>query len=163
MLKQRRRRSLNNKGLAVLEMIPVIIVVGVMLRYTYGFFGVIQAATLQSIASRNYAFETFRHRSSLVYFREARYENKGKYTKGVRVHGVRDEESPNTNTPEWWVARRNISFPVSNPPQAGGDNFRARMNGQSSIRYGRANETVDAAPVWLAISYGICIDHRCGE
>ncbi len=69
-------------GMAVREMIPVMIVIVIVLRYTYGFFGVLQSATIQSIAVRNYAFETFRHRSRLSYLREVG-------TLGTRSRAVR--------------------------------------------------------------------------
>lgn len=162
MLRTRRKR-LNDKGMAVLEMIPVIIVVAVLLRYTYGFFGVIQSATVQSIAARNYAFETFRHRARLNYLRENTFSPDGKYEKGVRVHGIKDENSLSMDNPKWEVGRRNIIFPSDDPTPLGGNEFTARKNSQNNIQSGRANTTAEASPVWLAIRYGMCVDYNCGD
>lgn len=160
----RRRKYAKQRGMAVLEIVPVIIVISVLLRYTYGFFGVIHGATVQSIAVRNYTFETFRHRFRLDMLREADYSQKNKYLKGVRVHGVRDENSMSVNgDPQWHVARRNIMFPSGNVQDDGQSNFQQRMNQQNKIAYGSQNTDIDASPVWLAIRYGICIDYKCGN
>lgn len=159
------RSVLNEKGMAVLEMIPVMIVIVVVLRYTYGFFGVIQSATLQSIAVRNYAFETFRHRSRLSYLREvSSMDDRFKYRKGMRLHGVRDENSTLSSTPDWDVAVRDITFPSKETDVLGSNSFLSRIQEQSNIRVGRRYSEADGVnPVWLAIRYGMCVDHKCGE
>lgn len=154
----------NSKGMAVLEMIPVMIVVVIVLRYTYGFFGVIHSATLQSIAVRNYSFETFRHRSRLSYLRETIIEDKIKYKKGARLHGIRDENSAITGSPFWDITVRDITFPKKDANRLGSNNFKARVSDQSNIRYGRRFTEGDGVdPVWLAIRYGMCVDYKCGE
>ncbi len=154
----------DSRGMAVLEMIPVIIVVMVLLRYTYGFFGVIHAATMQSIAVRNYSFETFRHRSRLSYLREAMVTEKIKYKKGMRLHGVRDENSVVTTDPEWDVATRDISFPPRDVDKLGSTSYASRMTDQRNINAGtRYSEGEGANPVWLAIRYGMCVDFQCGD
>lgn len=154
----------NQKGLAVLEMIPVLIVLVVVLRYAYGFFGVIQSATVQSIAARNYAFETFRHRSRLSYLREGAVDDRFKYRKGARLHGVRDENSPSSQYPDWDITNRYISFPRREAEQLGGESFTARVNEQGKIAVGkRYGEGDGVNPVWLAIRYGMCIDYQCGD
>lgn len=155
---------INKKGTAILEMIPVIIVLMVLLRYTYGFFGIIQSATLQSIAARNYSYETFRHRSRLGYLREGAIEARTEYKKGVRLHGIRDESSNVTATPDWDVARRDISFPPRKVDKIGSDSYVARSSEQYNIRVGRRYADGDGVnQVWLAIRYGMCVDFRCGD
>lgn len=143
-------------GMAVLEMIPVIVVVMVMLRYSYGYFGVIHSATVQSIAVRNYTFESFRHRSRLTYLREG---SQTKYKDLVRIHGVQGEGA-GTDNAYWIVGRRNIAF-APNPENAvGSDNFQQRMNEQRNVIAGkRFSEGDGVSDVWLAIRYGICIDY----
>lgn len=169
MLKERlkflKKQMQNQKGMAVLEMIPVMIVIVIVLRYTYGFFGVLQSATIQSIAVRNYAFETFRHRSRLSYLREVgTLEDRFKYRKGMRLHGVRDENSRLSSTPDWDVSVRNITFPTKEEDILGANGFLTRIQDQSNIAVGRRYSEGDGVnPVWLAIRYGICIDHNCGE
>ena len=57
----------NEKGMAALEIIPIVIIVVLLLSFSFGFFGVIHTGILNSMAARNYAFETFNHRSDLRY------------------------------------------------------------------------------------------------
>jgi hypothetical protein len=163
MLKKKRSQICSESGLAVLEMIPVIIVVMVLLRYTYGFFGVIHSATLQSIATRNYAFETFRHRSRLVYLRETIIQARSQYKLGVRLHGIRDENSALSGSPFWEVARRDISFPIRDVDRLGTDSYSSRSADLDKIVVGKRYEADGVNPVWLALRYGMCIDFQCGD
>ena len=50
----------NDHGMAVLEMIPIMIIVVLLLSFSFGFFGLIHTGILNSIGARNYAFETFK-------------------------------------------------------------------------------------------------------
>lgn len=157
---------LNNKGMAVLEMIPVIIVVMVMLRYSLGFFGVIHSATLQSIAARNYSFETFRHRSRLTYLREIGAERRSQYLKGVRIHGISDENFTESSSgdAEWVVSRRDITYPPREADLLGSNQFSSRINDQKNIAPARRFTDADGVnPVWISIRYGMCIDFKCGD
>lgn len=58
MLKRQRSSINNEKGMAVLEMIPILVVFVLFINFSLGFFGAIHSGILNSIASRNYAFET---------------------------------------------------------------------------------------------------------
>lgn len=166
-MKWTRIRIGNARGMAVLEMIPVIIVVAFMLKYSYGFFGVIHSASLQSIAARNYAFETFRHRSRLNYLREGDSNAKNTYKKGTRVHGVRDEKKPVNSDPLWDAGARPISFPDSGGSSAAPQSFSARVREQNRLTSPDAkyDDTIGdgTKDVWLAIRYGMCIDAQCGN
>lgn len=163
-MKRKKESSINDKGMAVLEMIPVIIVVMVVLRYSYGFFGVIHASIMQSIASRNYAFETFRHRSRLVYLREGDLAARTTYKLGARTHGIREENATISGSPQWDVTAMDISFPQRNIDRVGSSSFGARKNEQRNIASGRRfSEGEGANPVWLSIRYGMCIDYHCGD
>ncbi len=165
LMSRQKKKLFNQKGMAVLEMIPVMIVIVVVLRYTYGFFGVIHSATVQSIAVRNYAFETFRHRSRLSYLREvSSLDDRFKYRKGMRLHGVRDENARLSSTPDWDVTVRRITFPAKEAEVLGSNGFLSRIQEQNKINVGRRYSDGDGVdPVWLAIRYGMCIDHRCGD
>lgn len=164
MLMANKKSRKNEKGMAVLEMIPVIIVVMVLLRYSYGFFGVIHAATVQSIAVRNYSFETFRHRSRLGYLRETTILPKILYKQGMRLHGIRDENSSASNDPEWDVARRDISFPPRKDDVQGATSYSSRLTDQANIKAGKRYSDGDgASPVWLSIRYGMCVDFQCRD
>src|SRR3954467_9209445 len=65
------RRSLNNqKGIALLETVPLLVIFVMLMSYGFGLYGMIHTAVLHSIAARTYSFETFRQRTNLSYFRE---------------------------------------------------------------------------------------------
>ena len=60
----------NQKGMAVFEIVPLLVLFVLLLNFVFGFFGIIHSGILNSIAARNYAFETFRNRTSLNYIRD---------------------------------------------------------------------------------------------
>lgn len=164
MLKVKRmssKRKFNERGSAVLEMIPVLIVVMVLMRYTYGFFGLIQSATLHSIAARNYAFETFRHRSNLRYLREGSSDlkvNNPPFKKGTRVHGIGDRREK-ALVPIWYVERMPILYPFSEQKKEGPRSLSSRMSQQANLDPKKRFSEGDGTDyVWLAIRYGMCID-----
>src|ERR1700752_1592500 len=93
-------RTINNdSGMATLEAIPLIIVFLVLLAFSFGSFGIIHTGILNSIASRTYAFETFRHRANLIYFRErtAMGELLHFIKHETRVHAVVSEITPDNS------------------------------------------------------------------
>ncbi|MBC7466412.1 MAG: hypothetical protein H7256_10505, partial [Bdellovibrio sp.] len=59
----------SEKGMAIIESIPVLIMIVVVFNFSLGFFGSIHSGILNSIGSYNYSLETFRFRSNLTYFR----------------------------------------------------------------------------------------------
>ena len=89
----------NQRGMAIIELIPTMIIILLLFNFSLGFFGAIHTGILNSMAARNYAYETFRHRSNLNYLRDSSGEVS--YTKeGFRLHattsdnakGVKDRE-----------------------------------------------------------------------
>ncbi len=69
MLKKRKSSLLKNeKGMAMLEMIPILVVIVLFVNFSLGFWSH-SHGNFHSIAARNYVFETFRNRSNLTYFR----------------------------------------------------------------------------------------------
>ncbi len=162
----------SHEGFAYLEIIPVLILMMLLLRYSVGFFGVIHTAILNTISARNYAFETFRHRSQLNYFRPrigGRGIDKDKLS-GNRFHGKYNENHINSGgDPNWWATVRSIGSAGNNP--ADGRNGTSAnyhnnviMNEPRLNPYKRYREDESGSdPVWIRQTYGICLDARCGD
>lgn len=162
-----RWRPLNNQsGSASMEMIPVIVVIALLINFGLGFFGVIQTGILNSIAARNYAFETFRNRANLNYFRDV-----GPFTDSYKLihsrsHSVVSENRP-TNNQEAWVSLRNIGFSASSPTNEGSvathepgtANNQGVFGIQEHVRY----QDEGTSPVWIRPIYGICLDAKCSK
>lgn len=165
----------NNSGMAVIEMIPIMIIIVLLINFSLGFFGVIHTGILNSIAARNYAFETFRHRANLNYFyRENSSDQQlSEYSRyGFRFHGIASEKRPQANE-EWIASARNIAFvkPFGGVDKNGQDlsiNNVARNpepdlhnNKVFTIRDDGSRTVIGAAPVWIRPIYGICIRSSC--
>lgn len=169
----------NQSGMAVMEMIPILIIVALLLNFTLGFFGVIHTGILNSIAARNYAFETFRHRSNLDYFFRENFSDDLLVNYTVqptkyyfRLHGIVSESRPDSD--ERWVATaRNIAFvePFGGVDKEG--NVLAHQNNKPNFESDLHNNKVftikddgnrtliGAAPVWIRPMYGICLKATC--
>ena len=164
MLKQRPHNPLNNEnGMAVFEMIPIIIVIVLLVNFSLGFFGAIHTGILNSIASRNYTFETFRHRSNLVYFRstDASVQTSHFQEVGHRIHGTTSE----SNKGQIWAAtERAIDFLDLKPKRAAADAGSSASHNattwdvQDGVRW-QKDEGVN--PIWIKTIYGICLNARC--
>lgn len=166
MLKNRKSSIRNEKGSAVIEVIPIIIVIVLFLNFSIGFFGAIHSGILNSIASRNYAFETFRHRANLTYFRsdknaaaEVAQLYYSKYN--LRFHGIKSENA--TSGDNWIATGRKIDFldfakrAVDAEGTAGDHNTNVR-----ALDENQRNERVGVNPIWIKSQYGICLNSACG-
>jgi hypothetical protein len=172
---------LNQKGMATIEMIPILIIFLVLINFTLGFFGLIHSGILNSIAARNYAFETFSNRTDLNYIRDTGVSKadwaQSYYSKvGYRYHGVITEGAPSdgSGNSSWYVTERTIRFTDINTgidnPQIQDSASRNRMvaqisdNGKASTVF--SGQTVDEgnaglSPVWVKTLYGICMNSQC--
>jgi len=70
----------DERGMAVFEIIPILVIFVVLINFSLGFFGIVHSGILSSIAARNYAFETFRNRANLNYFRDEDMGDELKYS-----------------------------------------------------------------------------------
>ena len=163
MLKNTRKSSIRNeKGMAALEMIPIIVVVVLFLNFSLGFFGAVHTGILNSIAARNYTFETFRHRSNLTYFRNIiGSETDVEYSLlGMRVHGTVEGTS---GSREWIASSRSIDFFEFNPRAAEAGGGVAEHNNTSwDVETGKRFEKTGVNPIWVKTQYGICLNATCG-
>lgn len=176
MLKTSRRRSLRREeGMASIEMVPLLLLFAMLFNFTLGFFGVIHSGILNSIAARNYAFETFRNRASLVYLRDepksATEEIESRYTKmGYRFHGIISEN--NKGSQSWIPTKRTIRFTdaagLDETLGDGGEHTTLVRNIQSvgKVSDTFTGKTADEGksgvnPVWIQTLYGICLNSTC--
>ncbi len=177
MLKTRARRRLNEKGIATVEMVPLLVLFMMLLNFTIGFFGVIHSGVLNSIAARNYAFETFRNRTNLNYLRDigdSGLNLNSNYTKfNYRFHGIISERS---GALTWVATRRPLKFTdhqkfltVSDTGQGSKQDHETlvrRVQGTGKVSEVFSGETPEDGqsgvnPVWVQTLYGMCLNSKC--
>ncbi len=146
----------NKKGMATIESVVLLIVFVMIASYGIGFFGVIHTAIKNSIAARGLAFETFRNRANVSYWRDNLPDVRQYKTKGYRNHGIVSETSQGavgSNSPYYATARQ-IAY-VRNP-----DFQRSNISTQGLPS---GLETQEANSVFIKTKYGICLNTACGE
>ena len=149
----------NKKGMATIEALPLIVIFMMMMSYGVGLFGAVHTAILNSIGARTYAFETFKHRTNLVYFRNNRGHKDHRHFLNIqsRVHGVTSDKSPGGS----------INLKASLRPIAFGQRIKQEQN-QEPVHNAEVhnldaiNRKVGVNPIWIMVSYGICITPVCG-
>jgi hypothetical protein len=152
----------NQKGLASIETIAMLLMVSVLIGYGIGYFGIVHTSILNSISARTYAFETFDNRSDLTFFRSNRERNEVDRehfaTLNFRAHGIRTEFFDPGAERTWHATERSIS--IGRPSEG-----RINENGHNDLY----NQPINGPergrgvnPVWIKTVYGICIRAQCG-
>jgi hypothetical protein len=171
---------LNNNGNASIEMIPVIAIFLLLVNFGLGFFGVIHSGILNSIAARNYAFETFRNRANLNYLRDESVSSSTTYNFGdnpyysnanFRFHATVQEGAQQN---QWIATQRPLKFTEVNTGINAISNtndhnqtVRSKMTDESkkTSEYFTGQTASDSndgvSPVWIMTSYGICLNSIC--
>lgn len=151
----------NEKGLAILETVPLIVIFVMLMSFGMGFFGIVHTAVLHSIAARTYALETFRNRANLYYYREdgSGLERPFNFTnKGWRFHAVQHESDPR----DLFVATsRSITLPGATNQEAGDTN--RETHNVNIYQIGLRNDRISVNPAWIMVGYGICLNALCGN
>jgi hypothetical protein len=153
----------NEKGLATIETLPLLVIFLIMMGYSFGLYGVLQSAIINSISARAYAFETFRNRTNLIYFRTNSAAGALNYqynAVGSRLHTVISEaKDPGVLFP---VTERPLAMGLASIPDeastAGDASFH---NNTLPGMYAQARYLKGVAPVWLKIGYGMCLNPTC--
>jgi len=143
----------------MLETVPLIVVFTVLVAFCLGFFGVIHTAVLHSIGARTYAYETFRNRANLYFFREdgSGLTDPINYTKkGWRYHGIQNE---NDGRKRFVATARNITF---GRDLAASESTPDTHNVQI-FQIPARNDRVAVNPAWIMVGYGICLNAGCGN
>ncbi len=158
-----KKNKLNNeRGNAMIETLPLIIIFVVLLSFGLGFFGIVHTAILNSIGSRAYAFETFSFRSDTKLFRDRKAAN-NKFThhtyRGSRFHTINTDKAADFGTDTQYATTRNLAFgrriPAGNASEADHNTKIYDISGR--------NRNVEVSPAWIMVGYGLCIDARCGD
>ncbi len=168
----RAKRIKNDRGSVMVETIPLLAIFVVLLGFGIGFFGVIHTAIMNSMASRTYAFETFRNRSDLTIFRDAdiSVSDNVQYQPqvGARFHTVDDERvDPSSSPGEFGTARDITFFPLAGAPQASGSggssSSQVVAHNSGIFSDSPTNHTLAVSPAWVMVGYGICLNATCGD
>jgi hypothetical protein len=166
-MKKSMRHLKNEQGMATVETIPLLVIFVILLAYSFGSFGIIHTGILNSIAARTYAFETFRGRTNVTYFRDNirpgdAFEALHFLRKGNRVHGIK-QENPGNSTDNFMSTERPLRMGLGNIP---GDVSRTTASTHNQKIYTDVGEQVQTqvgvSPVWIMTQYGICLNATCG-
>ncbi len=157
---------MSQDGFATIETIPLIFLFIIMSCYAMGFFGVVHTGILNSISARAYAFETFRNRSNLTYFRDTVFNGGSpsqllSYSKvGNRTHGITREFR---SSDEFIVTERpiRVGYPIA-PDERRGDLELHNQTIHSQVQFGKRNTDLASSPVWIKVQYGMCLNVSCG-
>ena len=147
----------NEKGIATIETALLLSIFVVFMTYCVGTFGVVHTGILNSISARAYAFETFRNRANVTYFRDTSdAEQTVRY--GVRVHGISTERA-DPNEALWYATERTISKGREIAEVKANRPSEDKMNDLSDKR---RETTGEVNPVYIKTVYGICLNYECG-
>ena len=186
----KRKSKKSEAGMAFMEAIPVLIMLVLVFNFSLGFFGAVHSGILNSIASYNYALETFRFKSNLVYFRPGG-GNTHYATAMNRVHGTTQDgsevQSGKEDKNKWPATQRGITFNYKRDDvkrnlsmvQDGtgklavadnvGDHEWISRTSNTNVWKVDANYTPDGGEavqtprIWIKTVYGICLTAECGE
>lgn len=155
-----KKKLKEQKGMAIMELIPIMIIIVLLFNFSLGFFGAIHTGILNQMAARNYAFETFRNRSNLMYFREGGSEDVFYKDFGMRLHGT---VTDNTKAPKdrFVATARPIDF-LAEMETTGSKEI--HNNQIYSVKDGkRFTDNSGVNPLWVRPQYGICLNTKCGD
>ena len=170
----------NQRGIAILEILPVIVMFIAFFSLLFGFWGAIHSGTLQSIAARHYSFEVINLRTHIEIHRDyttttpqsiGRKDlyNRQSYRSFAVVH------SQGRPDPELVARTRGIGFfsdinrENSQEPEG---NFQAAPGSSSAPNYigTRFEQALPHSelhpprnPLWIMTGYGICLQAQCSD
>ncbi len=156
-----KRHLKNNKGMATLEALPLLVIFLVFISYGMGFFGFIHTGILHSIAARAYIFETMRNRTNVTYFREnltgitspIHFKNIG-----MRFHIIQNED---ITTAEGDITA--TSRPIAIGRELERSNASVADHNTKIFALQARNQNVAVSPAWVMVGYGLCLNVGCGD
>lgn len=164
---KKRKFKKTEKGMALVESIPVLFTVVILFNFSLGFFGAIHSGILNSIASYNYTLETFRFRSNLMYFRPGA-DPKSHYKKSSnRVHGtIQDGNITQESTDIWPVTVRAVAFTANISTEGGEASHKYRDRNNNGIwsvisESFPESSSIETPEIWIKTVYGICLNAEC--
>ena len=144
------KRALNNqKGVAMVEMLPLLSIFVILFGLTFGLWTSSHSGILQSISARYYAFEVINNRTHFIYHRDTSDPKDGEqyYEKdGKRFFAIVKKQEVDDLKP---IAEQKA----------------LNLFGRDSLEItGDPNSTkAQRNPIKLRTGYGICIDFDCGD
>lgn len=147
----------------MVETLPILIIFVVLLSFGLGFFGFVHTAVMNSIASRTYAFETFRNRSDVTFFRDRKADDVYTHYQNIgnRFHTIDSEKKiGNSLGVGQFATTRDIAF-GRKIASSGASALEHNVNIYTISGRNRKGG-VQASPAWVMVGYGLCIDANCG-
>ena len=164
--KQKPKFKSDERGIATIETLPLLFLFVFLFAYTLGAFGMIHTGIKQSISARAYAFETFRNRTSLVYFRDSTNGFMMHFRDmGFRTHAIRSENdvSGSGQGAEFRAPERPIRIGMTSEIEGRESNVHVdKVPASEDLNPGKRNEKVEVNPVWVINQYGMCMTAKCG-
>ena len=160
----------NQKGLAILEALPIILVMFVLMGATLGSWGVVHTAILNSIAARNFLFFYLNNRSDITYLRDfgqPAYDlglpNDTHYygNQGVRFSYIASETGEKKE-----VTLRPVDYgkPKGDYWQ-GVEEHKLKEEGEHKNIWNAVSDRglnrKTVSPAWIMVGYGICLNADC--
>ncbi|MBC6414914.1 MAG: hypothetical protein GDA46_00760 [Bdellovibrionales bacterium] len=136
----------NQKGVAYVEMLPLLVLFVILYGITLGLWSSIHQATLKSIATRHYSFEVLNNRTHYVYHRDnqAPIGNVSYYGRAGRRFFANVEHQATSN-PSLINSKAFLSLFDSGITQI-----------ETTLSPNQTN------PIRIKTGYGICINYNCG-
>lgn len=170
---QKRKNKKSEKGMAIVEAIPVLFMLALVFNFSLGFFGAVHSGIMNSIGAYNYTMETFRFRSDLMYFRPG--AGMTNYKKSMnRVHGITADgyRHSDADKAKWPATVRRITFnkraselTLSRGPAshayADKDSGGIWSTGNKDFRLDSEDGGPETAEIWIKTVYGICLNAEC--
>ena len=164
----------DQKGMAMIEALPIVWVMFVLMGATLGSWGIVQTAILHSIAARNYTFFLFNNRADLSYLRDfADEEYPGlsgdvsqKYYRedSGEGHGYRFSyiSSENPSGDDVLATLRKVDFRNITYHDRS-DFLRDSEHSNIKAEITPRNTNKKVGPAWIMVGYGICLSAKCGD
>ena len=186
-LKPKRTAKPFRRGIAMVEILPLLVVFITFFGLAIGFWGAMHSGILQSIAARHYAFEVINNRTHIEYHRDWDAESDpgignmfGASSASEEYHGLMGMRlfavvTKQTSDPDPIVENRGLNFfndidrKFDEPPGGILSSPQTDSSNKYSSRAGFLEEpelfiqTPTINPIWLINGYGICLNCCCGN
>ena len=144
---------INQKGIAMVEMLPLLAVFVLLFGLLFGFWSSIHSGTLHSISARRYAFEVINNRTHFIYHRDSSppTDRTNYYGKnGTRFFATVEL----TDNPK--LISEKTSFNLF-------DSAGLRITGDPQSQTTQTEKEQGIHKIKIKTGYGICIDFDCGD
>lgn len=157
MKKDKKRLKDDERGMAMIETLPLLVIFVVLISYGLGLWGTVHTAILHSIAARTFSFEAFRNRTNVTYYRDDSTNILSYELEQVRFHAVNTDQGPNDR---FYATQRPIAIgrEVERSEASSVDHNQRIYEIPQRNREGG----VEVSPAWIMVGYGMCLVANCG-